>query len=219
MTMLNDLIREFRLELAGELPIRLHASVQSEPTADGEPNYGHMTGLPFARQFDRYLNPYQHGGDFLAADSFTEIRDFCRIEHYQQQHTGADPFAWNLCARIAIAAVELRQPLIFIADSEGIDVWLARDLLTKALEHAQAWRQGRRAGIVISDESKKQLDESEHLPVVLAREHSVEHERKVWELWRAKFPYVRSWESELQRRRAYHAIHCHGRCALLMVAA
>jgi len=212
---LPDLITELRLELAAELPQRLHAGQPSGDTKDGEPNYGHMTGLPFSRAFDRYLSG-DHGGDYLASDSFTEIRDWCRIEHYQQKHTGEDPFAWNLCARIAIAAVELRQPIAFVADSEAIDVWLARDLLTKSLGHARDWREGRRSGIVISDESRRQLDESEHLPVVLAREHSVEHERKVWELWRSKFPYVRPWEAELDRRRAYHAVHCHGRCALLL---
>lgn len=216
---------ELRLELAGELPLRLHAFQGSAPaegrhTVQGQPmpTYGHMTGLPFARQFDRYLSG-EHGGDFLASDCFAAIRDMCRKDHWREQHTGTDPFAWNLCSRLAIAYVELRQPITFIAEAENIDAWLVRNLLTSALRYARDWRSDRKAGIAIGDASRKQLDESEALPVVLAREHDVEHEARVWELWREKFPYVRSWESELARRRAYHAKHCHERCALLLLAA
>lgn len=217
MTMLDDLVRELRLEMAGELPIRLHARVQSEPTADGEPNYGHMTGLPFARQFDRFLSG-NHGGDFLADDCIEAIRDWCRVEHWREAHSGDDPFAWNLCARIVIAFVQLGQPLTFIAspEAEDLDVWLVRRLLTDALVWGKRWREDRKAGVRISDESRLELDESEALPIVLAREHSIEHERKVWGLWRERFPFIRSWEAELERRRAYHAVHCHERCTLLM---
>ncbi len=235
MTMLDDLIRELRLELSVELPMKLHAASPAngkhtrggaaEPSSDDIEPYQPkpvgryydpgMTGLEFSRQFDRYLSG-DHGGDFLAADSFEAIRDWCRIEHWREAHTGDNPFAWNLCARIAIAAVELRQPLPFIADSENIDLWLTRNLLTAALEYASDWRRNRRAGIIISDESRRELDEAEALPVVLAREHSIDHERKVWELWRERFPFIRSWDEELNRRRAYHATHCHQRCALLM---
>lgn len=215
---LEELIRELRLELSGELPLKLHAGQPASVSVEGEPTYGHMTGLPFSRAFDRYLGG-NHGGDYLAADCFEAIRDWCRIEHWREKHSGDNPFAWNLCGRVVIAAVELDQPLHFIATQEGIDVWLTRRLLTDALLFARGWREDRKAGVRISDESRLQLDESEALPVVLTREHSVAHEQRVWELWRAKFPYLRSWESELARRRAYHALHCHGRCALLVVAA
>lgn len=221
MSELDTLIVELRHELAVELPIKLHAGQQAEGrhTVQGSPEltYGHMTGLPFSRAFDRYLNPQQHGGDFLAADSITEIRDWCRHDHFRENHSDPDrPFSWNLCARIVIAAVELRQPLTFIAERENIDAWLVRNLLTAALKYAAEWRYLRKKGVIIGDESRAQLDEAEALPVVLAREHSVLHEQRVWELWRAKFPYLRSWESELTRRRAFHALHCHDRCGLLM---
>ena len=233
MSRLSALVLELRRELAGELPLKLHASAPAagrhtkggpaEPSSDDAPAdrpKGHyyqpgMTGLPFSRQFDRYLSG-EHGGDYLATDSFTEIRDHCRKEHWRELHTGDNPFAWNLCARIAIAAVELRQPLAFIAEREGIDLWLARNLLTDALEYARQWRVDRRKGIIIGDESRKQLDTAEALPIVLAREHSVADEQKVWELWRERFPYLRSWESELNRRRAYHALHCSPSCRLLI---
>jgi hypothetical protein len=232
---LDTLIAELRVELAAELPLKLHAYQPSngrhthggaaEPSGDDieqeQPrptsryyNPG-MTGLEFSRAFDRYLSG-NHGGDFLAADTFVHIRDECRRDHWREAHTGDDPFAWNLCSRLAIAAVELRQPLSFIAVQEDIDVWLVRNLLITALQEAADWRADRRKGVIIGDESRRQLDESEALPVVLAREHSIAHEQRVWELWRERFPYVRSWESELQRRRAYHAKHCHERCALLM---
>lgn len=225
MTDLTTLRDELRLELAGELPLRLHVGQGASPaegrhTVQGRPEmtYGHMTGLPFARQFDRYLSG-EHGGDFLASDCFAAIRDQCRKEHWREQHTGPDPFAWNLCSRLAIAYVELRQPVTFIAAVEGIDAWLVRNLLTEALKFARDWRSDRRRGVIITDESRKQLNESEALPVVLAREHDVEHEARVWELWRERFPYLRSWDSELVRRRAFHATHCHGNCALLLAAA
>ena len=237
---LAELIKEWRLALAAELPIVLHKSVSgtgkhsrggpAEPTADDEPigpdyaidaepyyNPG-MTGLPFARQFDRFLSGH-HGGDFLASDSFVAIRDWCRLEHWREQHTGDNPFAWNLCARLAIAAVELRQPLAFIAASEATDVWDIRSLLIGALSYAQEWRADRRKGVIIGDESRLQLDTADTIPVLLAREHHVEDEERIWKLWRTKFPYLRSWESEMIRRRAYHAAHCNGRCLLLETAA
>ena len=230
---LDELIRELRSELEAEIPLKLHAGAPAGGrhtrggAAEGEESTGQPverrmqhgpgfigeTGLPFSRQFDRYLN--SHGGDFLAADSFTEIRDHCRRSHWREQHTGDNPYAWNLCARLAIAAVELRQPLPFIADAEGIDVWLARNLLTAALEHARQWRRDRRAGIIIADESRLQLDVAEALPVVLAREHSLSQERKVWDLWRERFPYLPDWDTEAKRRRAYHAAHCYQGCPLL----
>lgn len=234
--MIAELREEWRQELAAELPLRLHARSPSngkhtrggpaEPDPEDEapaPTEGSyyqpgMTGLEFARQFDRYLSG-DHGGDFLATDAFIEIRDWCRREHWREDHTGDNPFAWNLCARLCIAYVELQQPVTFIAVQEDIDVWLVRNLLRDALQKAADWRADRRKGVIIADESRLQLDESEALPVVLAREHQVEHEQRVWELWRAKFPYLRSWESELIRRRAFHAKHCHERCALLMGAA
>jgi hypothetical protein len=211
---LSDLIAELRREIASELPLKLHAGQQS-PTEADEESFGHMTGLPFSRAFDRFLSG-NHGGDFLASDSFTEIRDHCRREHWREGHTGDNPTSWNLCARLAIAAVELRQPLTFIAEQEDIDLWLVRNLLTSALEHAKEWREERKAGVRIGDESRLQLDEAEALPVVLAREHSVIAEQRIWELWREKFPYLRSWESELARRRAFHATHCYAGCGLLM---
>jgi len=226
---LDDLIGELRREIAAELPLQLHQEY-GEPMAEGvsgrvlkaRTNGGHSigwTGLPFAHQFDRFLSG-DHGGDFLASDSFAAIRDQCRAQHWREGHTGEDdPFAWNLCARIAIAAVELRQPLTFIAEREGIDTWLVRNLLTTALQLAHQWREDRKAGIRIGDESRLQLDLAEALPVVLAREHSVEHEQRVWVLWRAKFPYLPAWESELIRRRAFHAKHCYANCGLLMGAA
>lgn len=237
MTHLDTLIIELRRELADELPLKLHASAPAggkhshggpaEPSTDDiEPDRARpiggyynpgMTGLPFSRAFDRYLSG-SHGGDFLASDSFTEIRDHCRRHHWREKHTD-NPTAWNLCARIAIAAVELRQPLSFIAEQESIDLWLTKNLLTTALEHAKQWREDRKVGIRIGDESRLQLDEAEALPVVLSREHSLEAERKVWELWRERFPYLRSWESELNRRRAFHGRHCHDRCPLLMAEA
>lgn len=234
---LERLIGDLRRELAGELPLRLHESASTGRhtrggAAEGEQSTGEPlerrmqhapgfigeTGLPFSRQFDRYLSDH-HGGDFLASDSFAHIRDVCRRDHWREQHTGDNPFAWNLCARLAIAAVELRQPLSFIAAEEGIDLWLTRNLLTTALEEAATWRRDRRAGVIISDESRKQLDEAEAIPVLLAREHRVDEEQRIWELWRAKFPYLRSWDSELNRRRAFHAVHCHERCGLLFADA
>lgn len=235
MTLLDDLIRELRAELAGELPLKLHAASPAngrhshggaaEPSGDDiEPEYARpvgryydpgMTGLEFSRAFDRYLSG-NHGGDFLASDSFDHIRDVCRRDHWREAHTGDNPFAWNLCARLAIAVVELRQPIAFIADAEGIDVWLTRNLVTTALTEARQWRDDRRRGVIIADESRRELDEAEALPVVLAREHSLDHERKVWELWRSKFPFIASWDAELVRRRAYHAKHCYAGCALLM---
>ena len=232
VSVLDELIHELRGELEAEIPLKLHAGAPAggrhtrggatEPDPEDEPaerpstrfyDPG-MTGLPFSRQFDRYLSD-THGGEFLAADSFTEIRDYCRRSHWREEHTGTDPFAWNLCARLVIAAVELRQPLPFIADAEKIDVWLARNLLTAALEHARQWRRDRRAGIIIADESRLQLDEAEALPVVLAREHSLAQERKVWDLWRERFPYLPDWDTEAKRRRAYHAAHCYQGCPLL----
>ena len=217
---LPDLIAELRAEIAAELPLKLHQS-SGESVSDDKgravrrKTNGHpatWTGLPFSQAFDRFLN--SHGADYLASDSFTAIRDHCRANHWREQH-GSDPFAWNLCARIAIAAVELRQPVAFIADAEGIDGWLTRNLLLQALEYARKWRQDRRAGVIIGDESRRQLDEAEAIPVLLAREHSITEEERIWDLWRQKFPYLRSWDSELARRRAYHASRCHERCPLL----
>lgn len=220
---LDSLLTELRAELKEELPLKLHQGVPqgNQQTANeaSEPAYGHMTGLPFSRQFDRYLNPAQHGGDFIASDTFTYVRDWCRENHWREQHhTDPDPFAWNLCSRLVIAIVEFErfQPLSHVAKVEEIDYWLAERLLTAALEEAEVWRANRRKGVIIADESRRELDEAEALPIVLAREHQVEHERRVWELWRSKFPYIRAWDSELTRRRAYHAVHCHDRCALLV---
>ena len=218
---LPDLIAELRAEIAAELPLKLHQSSGESVSDDkGRPvrrmTNGHpatWTGLPFSQSFDRFLN--SHGGDYLASDSFKAIRDHCRVNHWREQH-GSDPFAWNLCARIAIAAVELRQPVAFIADAEGLDGWLTHNLLLQALEYARKWRLDRRAGVIIGDESRRQLDEAEAIPVLLAREHSITEEERIWELWRQKFPYLRSWDSELTRRRAWHATHCVERCPLLM---
>jgi len=216
---LAALISELRLELAHELPLRLHAGQPSSSvTRDGivETAYGHITGLPFSRPFERFIDG-EHGGDFLASDCFAAIRDdYCRPQHWREQHTGSNPFDWNLCARLAIAAVELRQPLSFIAAAEDIDVWLARNLLTGALQFAADWRTDRRKGVVISDESRRQLNESEAINVALAREHSVIYEQRVWEAMRRQYPFLPPWESELARRRAFHGKHCWDGCALLV---
>lgn len=254
---LDELIEEFRRELAAELPTKLHAfspaggkhsrGGPAEPSADDEaaeqvaPTEHYydpgMTGLPFSRQFDRFLSG-EHGGDFLATDSFTEIRDFCRVQHWQEEHTGTNPFAWNLCARLVIAAVELQQPITHIADTEKLDVWLAKNLLSTALIHARDWRADRRKGVRMMDESRKQLNESEALPVVLAREHRIEDEQRLWESIRQQTPcdcggalppgrpkeerhpyephfYLPPWEKELARRRAFHAKRCDEGCVLV----
>lgn len=242
MTELADLIRELRIELAFEIPPRLHddsgESVSDDRTGpvrrrtNGHP--ATWTGLPFAHQFDRFLSG-NHGGDFPADDCFPAIRDWCRAEHWREQHMTGNPFEWGLCARIASAAVERAEPLSFIASQEQIDLWLVRRLLLDALRFADRWRTDRKAGVRISDESRHQLNESEALPIVLAREHSLAYEQRVWETLRQlhvckcggsikdherePHPLLRSWESELMRRRAYHAIHCGGSCPLLSAAA
>lgn len=245
-----QLVADLRRELEAELPIKLHEYAPAngrhsrggpaEPSPDDiepEParpmgtfyNPG-MTGLPFSRSFDRYLSGH-HGGDFVAADSITEIREWCRREHWREQHTSENPFAWNLCARLVIAAVELRQPLLFIARQEGLDGWLAHNLLVGALQYAAQWRADRRKGVVIGDESRRQLNEAEALPVVLAREHHLGEEQKLWETLRKSNPcacggaladhpiaphsFMPTWHDELRRRRAFHAKHCAGGCELL----
>lgn len=257
---LDYLREEWCRELRGELPLRLHyAAVGGKSTKGGAagdlggiefgavpPTHrstgnGGWTGLPFTRPFERYIDG-EHGGDFIATDAFAAVRDWCRREHWRESHSTDNPFAWNLCARLVIAYVELRQPVPFIAAQEGLDLWLTENLLIGALRESATWRGSRRAGVVIGDESHKQLNESEALSVVLAHQHDLVYEEKVWNALRneswcdcggvSKWPspsgekhpvdphsFMLSWEDETKRRRAFHAKWCHDRCGLLMADA
>lgn len=232
MTLLDTLTVELRAELMSEVPTRLHESAglgKGRSTKGGAAGdlggieFGNVpakvrasgwTGLPFTREFQRYLSD-QRGADFIADDSFAEIHAWCRREHWREQHVADDPFAWGLCARLAIAVVELRQPIVFVAEREGIDRWLVKRLLTDALVYAKRWRAERRKGVTIHDESRSHIGEAEALPIVLGREHLLDRERAVWEGLRRVYPFLRSWESELERRRSFHARHCVHGCILL----
>ena len=224
---LEELRDEWWRELRAELPERLHvddgesmaegtSGKAVKPKTNGYP--ATWTGLPFDRLFERFIDD-EHGGDFVADDAFEAVRDWCRREHWRESHTTDNPFAWNLCARLVIAYVELRQPVPFIAVQERLDLWLANNLLEAALTESARWRYNRRAGIIIGDESHKQLNESEALSVVLAREHDVRYQQRVWESLRVEYPFLPEWDAELTRRRAFHARNCHDRCGLLMDAA
>jgi hypothetical protein len=228
---LDCLIRRLRdewwREVRAELPGRLHvddgesmaegtSGKAVKPKTNGYP--ATWTGMPFDRLFERYIDG-EHGGDFVASDAFTAVRDWCRREHWREGHTGDNPFGWTACSRVAILYVRLDWGVPLIAEYLNLDAWLVERLLRDALVWAQKWRGDRRSGVVIGDESHKQLNESEALSVVLAREHDVDIQARVWNALRLEYPFLSPWESELARRRTFHAKWCHDRCGLLMAVA
>lgn len=243
---------EWWRELRAEIPMQLHVD-DGESMAEGSAGRAvkrqtngypaTWTGMPFDRHFERYIDG-EHGGDFVATDAFTAVRDWCRREHWRESHVGDNPFGWTACSRVSILYVRLRWSVTTIAEYLDLDAWLVRRLLIDALEWADRWRADRRTGVEIADESHKQLNESEALSVVLAYQHNVVYEEKVWNALRSeawcdcdcggalrwlgpagdKHPvevhaFMLSWDDELKRRRAFHAVHCHERCALLMAVA
>ena len=225
---LEVLIQELRdawwLELRAELPIRLHdddgesmaegsSGKAVKPKTNGYP--ATWTGMPFDRYFERYIDG-EHGGDFVASDAFTGVRDWCRREHWRESHAGDNPFGWTACSRVAILYVRLWWSVETIAEYLNLDAWLVRRLLHDALTYAAQWRSDRRRGVVIGDESHKELNESEALSVVLAREHEVVYQERVWRALRVEYPMLPEWEAELTRRRTFHARYCHEHCGLLM---
>lgn len=227
MTDLAALRDEWWLELRAELPARLHVDDGEsmaegssgrtvKPKTNGYP--ATWTGLPFDRYFERYIDG-EHGGDFVASDAFTAVRDWCRREHWRESHTGDNPFDWTACSRVAILYVRIRWSIPTIAKHVGLDGWMVERLLRDALTWAHKWRVDRRSGVVIGDESHKQLNESEALSVVLAREHDVRFQERVWVALRDEYPFLPEWETELARRRGFHARRCHDQCGLLMAVA
>ena len=145
---LRELVDELRLELAGELPLVLHGhgyandgkhTVQGQP----EPTYGHVTGLPFARAFERRLShPDWWGINELASLSMVEVGDWCRSRHQSDLHR-CPGRATSLCERIVMALAEFSQPIAQVAWRESLDEEVTYALATQALRHAYAWRHRR----------------------------------------------------------------------------
>lgn len=155
---LEDLIRELRLELAGEVPIRLHESAglgHGKSTKGGAAGdlggieYGSIlpksravgwTGLPFAPAFERRLShPDWWGINELAASSILEVGDFCRSRHLSDLHRCPGETT-SLCERIVAAVTELGQPIGQVAWREGLDAEVVYALAFQGLRHAYAWR-------------------------------------------------------------------------------
>ena len=214
---LAELIEDFRAELEAEIPMRLHpglgggkhtkggpAESEYEP---GEPierrwNGGGRvgwTGLPFTPAFQRYLGHSEnYGYEFIAAASFDEIAAYCRSKH-DESHSAGGPTA-STCRRIAVAVVELRQPIPFVAVQEDVGIFAVRKSLLDVLRHAERWRQMKRDRAVAHDTA----DEPASLDMTLRRQHDEAREQRVWNLLRLRHPYLPDWEFERGRRLEQH---------------
>jgi hypothetical protein len=213
---LIELIEDFRAELEAELPAQLHTTSGESGSdwrlvADQRRTNGHpatWTGLPFTAPFMRYLgHSDQYGAEFIAAAAMDEIRDYCR-SHHDPSHFDAEPTT-SLCRRLAVAVVEMRQPLSFIAAQEGIDRFLVHQHLLDVLRHAEKWRLNRRETIADRDtQAQAALDNP--IAETLRRQHNEPYERRVWDRmrlrhkdWRGE-PLLPEWEVERERRFAQH---------------
>jgi len=159
---LAALISELRLELAHELPLRLHPAasnrgqrsskraIREEDTSHESggttwhptqgAGYGTRIGLPFSVAFERRLSHPDHWGiNEIAARSIIEVGDWCRSRHLSDLHR-CPGRSTSLCERIISAIAEFGHPFAQIAWREGIEVAMVEDLAFHAIRHAYAWR-------------------------------------------------------------------------------
>lgn len=221
---LADLIEDFRIELEAEIPLCLHPSpppvgkrTRGMPAGDmgafrasANPpsvsvlgvDYG-WTGWPFHPRFQRYIgHPEDYGYEFIAASAFEEIVVWCRINH-DESHWDRDDPAVSLCRRIAVAVVDIGQPLAFVANQEGQTLYNVRQFLLASLKHAAEWRETRRKSVTARDEdAQRQTDDP--ISETLNRQHNEAHEQKVWARMRIRHPYLSDWDAERERRQEQH---------------
>jgi hypothetical protein len=226
---LVDLIVAFREELESEIPVKLHPgpsrtgkrtvgmpagdmggrrSSALAVTAGGSMDYG-WTGCPFRPSFQRYLgHSDEYGLEFIAAASFDEIAAWCRINHDESHWDRTNP-AVSLCRRLAVAVVELRQPVSFIASQESQTISNVHHFLKEALAHAAEWRGNRRRTAAERDEdAQRQIDDP--INETLRRQHNESHEQRVWERMRKRHlkpdgeSLLPTWEFERERRTEQH---------------
>lgn len=215
---LIELIEGFRSELESEIPRRLHRA-SGDSGADytqqhvarkvnGRKGPG-TTGLPFTGQFARYLgHSEEYGYEFIAAASFDEIAAYCRSKHVDS--AGAMLHATgptdSLCKRMAVAVVEMRQPVAFVAAQEGIGIFNVRTHLVDVLRHAEKWRGKKREAATAHDEDMEPVS----LNDMLRRQHNEAFEERVWNRTRAAHvdwrgePLLPEWEVERVRRLEQH---------------
>lgn len=222
---LADLILDFREELETEVPLRLHPTPKhgkstkgapADPAPDDDPaDYvasGYRsaigsarplgwTGLPFKPAFQRYIgHPDEYGYEFIAAASFEEIRDYCRSKHHEEHHN-PQPFG-SLCKRMAIAIVELRQPLSHVASVEGLGIFAVRKHLEDVLSYAASWREQKKK-MAIDHDTAADVP-ADPIGDMLRREHDEAHEERLWNRLRARYPKMPEWEVERARRIEEH---------------
>ncbi len=203
---LAELIEDFRAELEAEVPVKLHqdsGESAGEFSADvTRKTNGHpatWTGLPFTSQFERYLGHSEnYGFEFIAAASFDEIAAYCR-SHHDESHADKGPTS-STCRRLAVAVVEFRQPLAFVAVQEDLGIFAVRKLLIDVLTHAAKWRERKRDRAVEHDTA----EEPSSLESTLRRQHDEAREQRVWNLLRIRHPYLPDWEFERGRRLEQH---------------
>ena len=203
---LAELIEDFRAELEAEIPVKLHQD-SGESTGTFTPDVtrktnGHpatWTGLPYTAQFERYLGHSEnYGYEFIAAASFAEIAAYCR-SHHDESHGDRGPTS-SLCRRVAVAVVEMRQPLAFVAVQEDTTIFAVRKLLMDVLTHAADWRLKKQAMAAAHDEQ----EEPPSLDEMLRRQHDEVREQRAWNLMRLRHPYLPDWDFERGRRLEQH---------------
>lgn len=157
---LSVLVRELRAELADARWFRFHSRVVPSSTEaiqlsrwDGErwqPNWDETVevldageGMSLSPAAERYLEG--RGVDALPMRSLAEIGWFCHSRH--GAHCEADgclpeggPARTPLCERVAVAVVELRQPLGQVAWREDRPADELHGIAVAGLKHARAWR-------------------------------------------------------------------------------
>ena len=141
---LEELIRELRMELRDEVPLKMtqHATPvlrDWEGIPDSkDPDEGGV-GPPFTAAFHRYLSgPDSWGTSRLAMLSIIEVSDWCAARHPVHRRP---MFTRTLCAQLTFEAAYLGQELRDLW-------WLHPDLspsqiagmLEAALSHAAEWR-------------------------------------------------------------------------------
>ena len=203
---LVTLIEDLRDELATEVPIRLHEDrdlgFESGGSRRGTNVPGRIgwTGLPFTRDFERYLGHAEnYGYEFIAAGSVDEVGGWCRAHH--PDHLGDKPTS-SLCKRLVVAVVEMRQPLRFAAVQEGLTLFAARKYLVQALLHAKEFRDGKRVAAAHSDTVT--APSKDPIGDMLRRQHDEARERLVWERMRLRHPILSEWDKERERRQKEH---------------
>lgn len=205
---LVTLIEDFRADLEAEIPKRLHlrtgdvgaeyATVTTRRSQSGATGW---TGPPFTGSFLRYLgHPDEYGYEFIAAAAFQEIAAYCRSKHDESHCVGSTD---SLCRRLAVAVVELRQPLAFVAAQEGIGIFAVRRHLVDVLKHAEEWRRKRMDAASLSDQ-QRQESADDPIGTMLAQQHLEGIEERVWARLRAKYPELPEWTVEQERRRIQH---------------